>query len=432
MKTLYFECNMGAAGDMLMASLLELHPNPEDFLRRLNALNIPGVVISAVSSMKCGISGTHMNVLIHGEEENEEYHQHEHHHHHDRVEPDHDHDHDHHHDHEHHDHDHHHIHDEHHNDHEHHEHSHAGMGEIEHLIHHLDLPQNVVSDALAIYKLIADAESKAHQKPVDQVHFHEVGAMDAVADIVGVCLLIHELKPDLILASPIHVGSGHVKCAHGILPVPAPATATILQGVPIYGGQVKGELCTPTGAALLKHFAKEFGPMPMMTVTKIGYGMGKKDFPAANCVRAFIGETADMKDDVVELVCNLDDMSAESIGFAMERLLENGALDVYLTPIVMKKSRPATQLACLCKPQDKDKMAALLFKHTSTIGIRFHGFQRYTLDRSEEIVHTDFGDIRFKKSTGYGVERSKPEYDDLAKLAKENGLSIEEIRARIK
>ena len=325
---------------------------------------------------------------------------------------------------------HHHIHDEHHHDN--HEHSHAGMGEIEHLIHHLDLPQNVVRNTLAVYKLIADAESKAHQKPVDQVHFHEVGAMDAVADIVGVCLLIHELKPDHILASPIHVGSGHVKCAHGILPVPAPATATILQGVPIYGGQVKGELCTPTGAALLKIFVKEFGPMPMMTVNKIGYGMGKKDFPAANCVRAFFGETSDLKDDVVELVCNLDDMSAESIGFAMECLLENGALDVYLTPIVMKKSRPATQLACLCKPQDKDKMATLLFKHTSTIGIRFHGFQRYTLDRSEEISHSDLGDIRLKKSTGYGIERSKPEYDDLAKLAKENGLSIEEVKARIK
>lgn len=293
MKTLYIECNMGAAGDMLMASLSELLPNPQEFVDVMNALNLPGVAVSREKSVKCGITGSHITVKVHGEEEesHDHGHEHEHEHHHED-----DHDHEHHHDHDH-DHEHHHDHDQDHHDHDHHHdhghghHHHAGLGEIEAIIGALPVSDRVKHDALHVYGLIAEAEAKAHDRPVTEVHFHEVGAMDAVADVVGVCLLMEHLNPDRVIVSPVHVGSGHVRCAHGILPVPAPATAHILKGVPIYGGSIKGELCTPTGAALVKYFADGFGAMPVMSVEAIGYGMGKKDFEAANCVRTYWGES---------------------------------------------------------------------------------------------------------------------------------------------
>jgi uncharacterized protein (TIGR00299 family) protein len=461
MKTLYLECNMGAAGDMLMAALLELHPDPQDFIHRLNHLGIPNVEVTSITSVKCGISGTHVDVKVKGIEEESmdvslhDHHDHEgHEHHHDHEEHEHHHDHDHedhghHHDHEEHEHDHDHDHKEHghhhdHESHEHHhhdheehghehtEHSHSGMGEIEHLLYHLPVSEVVRKNALGIYQLIAQAESHAHNAPIDQIHFHEVGNMDAVTDIVGVCLLIEELAPEKIIASAIHVGSGQVRCSHGILPVPAPATAFILQGVPMYSGAVKGELCTPTGAAILKHFVSEFKPMPVMKVEKIGYGMGKKDFEAANCVRAFLGETEDKGSEVLELICNLDDMNAEAIGFAMETFFENGALDVYTTPIGMKKSRPGIMLTVMCRIEQKDEMLHLIFQHTTTLGIRVNRYERHMLKRSEETVDTAFGTIRVKRSAGYGVEKAKFEYEDLAAIARKNKLSIDTILKKIK
>lgn len=289
---------MGAAGDMLTAALLELLPEPEKFVERLNSLGIPGVEYRAVPCVKCGIKGTRMEVSVYGEEEGAEEHGHNHGH---ACEETHEHTH------EHdscggHDHSHddgrarceEHIHD---GAHEHGHacggrHCHAGMADIEAVFAGLDMPDGAKADALAVYRIIAEAESAVHGVPVTQIHFHEVGAMDAVADVAAVSLLMHELAPARVTASPVHVGSGTVRCAHGVLPVPAPATARILEGVPIYGGEVRGELCTPTGAALLRHFAADFGPMPLMRLGKTGYGMGKKDFgDRANCVRAMMGET---------------------------------------------------------------------------------------------------------------------------------------------
>lgn len=301
-KTLYLDCSMGAAGDMLTAALLELLTEEQqvEFVEKMNNLGIPGVEVQKSTVSKCGINGTHVKVLVNGEEEGELM---LHHHHHDEHEHSHEHSHEHTHEHEH-EHEHEHTHEhghehshEHHHDHEHdhghaHTHSHHGMADIEHIVmHHLDIPENVKHDIMAVYGEIAEAESVAHGKPIDEIHFHEVGTMDAVADITAVCLLIDMIKPEKIIASPVHVGSGTVRCAHGILPVPAPATAYILRGVPIYGGKIKSELCTPTGAALLKHFVSSFGDMPIISLEKIGYGMGYKDFPQANCVRAFLGET---------------------------------------------------------------------------------------------------------------------------------------------
>ena len=453
MKTLYLECGMGAAGDMLTAALLELMPDPEAAVTELNGLGIPGVQFSKEAVSKCGIGGTHMTVKVHGEEESEEMFHHHHEHHDHSHEHEHDHEsacHEHHdHLHEHEDHEHAHEHTHEHEDHEHaHEHSHehthehgdaghmhhhhSSLHDIEHIVcGHLNIPEQVKQDVMAVYGLIAEAESHAHGVPVTEIHFHEVGTMDAIADITAVCLLMNKIAPDQVIVSPVHVGSGHVHCAHGILPVPAPATAYILNGVPMYGGAVKGELCTPTGAALLKHFATRFGDMPVMRTEAIGYGMGKKDFEQANCIRAMLGETEDAGDSVLQLECNVDDMTAEELGFAMEAILAAGALEVYTVAAGMKKSRPGTILCVLCHEDAKETLVRVIFRTTTTIGVREHRCSRYTLKRSFETVQTPYGDVQKKLSSGYGVTREKYEYEDLARIAREQGLSLAEVRKSI-
>lgn len=435
MRTLYIDCGMGAAGDMLTAALLELLPDPDEFVKELNALGIPRVQFKKEPSVKCGITGTHMTVTVGGEEE--ESHDHHHEHMDDHSHSDHEHEHDNSHDnHEHmddyshgdHEHEHNHSHD----DHDHAHHHHSSLHDIEHIIYeHLSLPSKVQEDIMAVYRLIAEAESHVHGVPMTEIHFHEVGTMDAIADITAVCMLIDRLFPDEVIVSPIHVGSGQVKCAHGILPVPAPATAYILKDVPIYGGNVRGELCTPTGAALLKHFATGFDSMPVMKTLAIGYGMGKKDFAEVNCVRAILGETDHTGDEVCELSCNVDDMTGEEIGFAMEQLFAAGALDVYTVPIGMKKSRPGILIRIMCRKADKETMIQTVFKHTTTIGIRESTLRRYVLDRHIETLETPYGPVRSKVSSGYGVERSKYEYDDLSRIAREKGISIQEATALV-
>ena len=413
MKTLYFECNMGAAGDMLMAALSELIPDREAFLAKMNSLGLPGVEVFAEPAEKCGISGTHIRVLAGGMEEiSDDVHEGEEH-----V---HDHSHDHH-------------------DHEHgSHHAHSSLADICGSIDGMDIPQKVKKDAKGVYLLIAEAEGKVHGKPADQVHFHEVGAMDAVADVVGVCLLMDEIGAEKVAASAVHVGSGSVRCAHGILPIPAPAAALLLEGIPIYGGRIKGELCTPTGAALLRYFVQSFGEMPVMKVSAIGCGMGSKDFEQANCVRAFLGESdgpaAEKSEDphgtgfVVKLECNIDDMTGEDLGFAIEKLMAEGARDVFTQAIGMKKSRPGVLLSVICSSEDAEKMAALMLKHTTTIGVRRLDMGRYTMHRKVETVETSLGPVKVKFSEGYGVSRAKPEYDDVVRIAAEKGVSLEEVR----
>ena len=305
------------------------------------------------------------------------------------------------------------------------------MADIEHIIGHLPLEDAVRADVIAVYKLIAEAESHAHGMPVSEIHFHEVGTMDAVADITAACLLIRKLAPEKIVASPVHVGAGKVRCAHGVLPVPAPATAYILRDVPIYGGRIQGELCTPTGAALLRHFATRFGAMPPMRVQAIGYGMGKKDFEAANCVRAMLGESGSAGDTVTELSCNVDDMTGEAVGFALEELLAAGALEAFTVPVGMKKSRPGVMLCILCREQDSERIAGLMLRHTTSIGVRAHSCRRYVLTRRIETVQTPYGEVRRKLSEGYGASRVKYEYDDLAHIARETGRTLDEVRSEL-
>ena len=479
MNVLYLDCSMGAAGDMLTAALYELldEKQKQIYWDTIKALNLPGVEVAAEQVAKCGILGTHMSVKIQGHEEAEHEHAgiehtgaehaghehaghehagiehtgaelacHEHTEHeqagaedacdehtgaehagaedacdehtgaelacHEKAGVEH-------------------AGHEHQHGHEHHHH-HASMHHIEEVIGALPVAEKVKEDALAVYGLIAQAESHAHGKPVTEIHFHEVGTLDAVVDVTSVCLLMQMLAPDKVVASPVHVGSGHVHCAHGILPVPAPATAYILQDVPTYGGAIQGELCTPTGAALLKHFVTEFGSMPLMTVRHIGYGMGLKDFPQANCVRALWGTVEQGAGDrVVELSCNVDDMTGEEIGFAMECLFEAGAMDVFTVPIGMKKSRPGIMLSVIGREEDKELLVRTLFLHTTTLGVRETNHPRYILRRSTKQVETSLGSATLKVSEGYGITRAKFEYEDVARIAREQGMSFRETAARL-
>lgn len=379
MKLLYLDCGMGAAGDMLTAALLELFPDREAIIQELNGIGIPGVRYELETTQKCGITGSRMRVLVGHAEEGEPLH---------HQDP--------------------------------HNHAHSTPASIDHMISHLSLSQWAAEQARQVYRNIAAAESKVHGVTVEQIHFHEVGSMDALADVAAVCYLMEKLSPDRVEASPVHVGSGRISCAHGILPVPAPATAELLKGIPIYGGSITGELCTPTGAALLRQFVTSFGPMPVMTVDAVGYGMGKKDFAAANCLRILLGHEAEEEDAVVELRCNLDDMTGEEIGFATELLMAEGALDVFTTPIGMKKNRPGVLLTVLCKSKHRESMVRQLFRCTTTLGIREESCRRYTLERRTETTETPYGPLRRKIASGYGVERRKPEYEDLARIARQN------------
>ena len=440
---------MGIAGDMLMGALAEIAP--AEAVEKLLALKIPGTEISFEHGEKCGIGGTRAHVLVHGEEEGSVgEHGHGEHDHctgYGHGEHGHEAEHAHHHSHGGHGHDAEHVH--------HHEHHHYGIEDIRSIINGLPVPASVKENALAIYTRIASAESKVHGQPVSEIHFHEVGAMDAVADVVGNCFLLEAIGAERIVSSPVNVGSGSVRCAHGILPVPAPATAEILKGTEYYSDEIRGELCTPTGAAILTHFTDEIGARPRMRVDSVGIGAGTKDFPKANILRVFLGEAREISgaddgtqpegrdfqpaadeemfcdssdgsqmDQICELSANIDDMTGEELGFAMERILEAGALDVYYTPIVMKKSRPAVKLSCLCRREKAKAMAEVIFRHTRTAGIRRQDFVRYVLQRES----TERDGLRVKSYRGYGVERSKPEYEDLAELARSRDGSLIDMK----
>ncbi len=395
MGTLYLECKMGAAGDMLAAALIGLTQDKTQTVEELNKIGIPGVKYILEDNTKCGIVGNHLTVLIDGEEET--------------VPP------------------------KEHNDEQHeHNHAHHTLYDIEDIIESLALDKEIKSDIREVYELLAEAESNVHGVPVSQIHFHEVGEMDAIADITAVCYLMHKLDPERVVVSSINVGGGTVKTAHGILPVPAPATAILLSGIPSYESDlVKTELCTPTGAALIKYFADSFSGQPTMVVDKISYGMGKKDFDQVNAVRAMLGATFEDAEKIVELSCNIDDMTPEEIGFAKERLFEAGALDVYSISVGMKKNRPGFLLSCICKEEDRDKLLHVIFKNTTTLGVRENITNRYTLSRETKKIQTAYGDVRVKTAYGYNVMRSKLEYDDLAGIAVRTGKSIFELKKEI-
>ena len=430
MKTLFLECNMGASGDMLMGALYELLSDSEKnaFLNSMNSLFPKQIMLSAVSSEKCGIWGTKMNVVILGTEEHEPVSE-------ECLQE--------------------HVH----------SHLHASYPQMLEQIDKLPISLSVKEHAKAVYTLIGNAESAAHHTDISQIHFHEVGTMDALMDVVGCCQLMELLNPEQIIASPVHVGSGSVRCAHGILPVPAPATAEILKDIPIYSGSTEGELCTPTGAALLKHFASQFTTMPPMSIERTGYGMGSKDFATANCLRAFWGNLSTLPvpsprqlpgapasgtvktthegetrpdyyteqfhslDQILELSCNLDDMPPETISYATKLLRDAGALDVYTTPINMKKDRPGILLTVLCNVSEESRFSRLILTHTATRGIRIQPCYRRTLDAQFRKISTVYGEITIKISTGYGITKCKPEYEDVAAAARQCKVPFQTVYA---
>lgn len=377
---------MGAAGDMLGAALLELYGDRNGFINMMNNIGIDGVEFSANDRVQCGITGTKLTVTINGEEE----HHHEHHHHHTSYR--------------------------------------AMLDKIEHLA----IPEQVKKDAAAVYRLIGEAEARVHGTELDNIHFHEVGTMDALADVVCVCMLMYMLKPEKVICSPICTGSGFVRCAHGVLSVPAPAAAELLKGVPIYAGDISSELCTPTGAALLRHFVNKFATMPVMVTEKIGIGMGTKEFERMNGVRVFLGETGESGDKVCVIRCNIDDMTGEDIGYAAEKLMSEGALDVFTVPVQMKKNRPGVLLVCICAAEERDRLIKLIFTHTTTRGVRFGEAERAKLASEFEEVRTKYGSVRVKRSTGFGIEHIKPEFEDVRRIADENAVSIAAVRNEIK
>ena len=394
MRTLYIDCGMGVAGDMLTGALLDLldEQGQAEFLKEINAALAGKAVVTAAPDTKCGVQGLHVHVTVNGEEEGHEHHHHDggHHHH------------------------------------------HNGIQEIRALIDAMPLSEDVRDNARYVFDSIAFAEAEVHGQDMEHIHFHEVGTVDAVADVVGVCLLMEKLRPESVIASPINVGGGTVKCAHGILPVPAPATEILLRSIPWYEGEIKSELCTPTGAALVRNFAVRYESVPVLRVEKCGYGMGTKEFERLNAVRVLLGEGPDAPEDVTELSCNLDDMSGEEIGFAMERLFEAGALDVWTTPIGMKKSRPGVMLSVLGKAGQSDALLACIFKHTTTLGVRQHRLSRHSLARSFRKAETPWGEVAVKRAEGWNAAREKPEYEDLARIAREQNLSLRDVKEKIK
>ena len=399
MKRLFLDCQMGMAGDMLTATLLGLVDNPEIWIQRLNQIGIPDVTYTLIPKEEKGLDGYRMAVTINGIEESENH----------KGSP----------------------HDQHHTNHHHHVHG-RGLQGVTDIINSLSISDTCKENAINVYNLVAQAEAKVHKSTVTQIHFHELGMLDAIADIVAVCVLLEALKFDEIIISPIHVGTGTVHCAHGELPVPAPATMELLSGIPMYADyQIKGELCTPTGAALAKYFGTSFRNMPVMTPTKVSYGFGTKQFERPNCIRAFVEIVNESEDTIIEMSCNLDDMTPEEIGFAVEQLLLSPALDVFTTPIMMKKQRPSTMLTVLCKVDDINDIRDLMFKHTTSLGIRYHRCERYILDRSTGDIDWEGHTIAFKESSGYGVVRYKYEHDSLAAIAKHNDMSLLDLKRQL-
>ena len=387
MKVLYLECNAGVSGDMLLGALSNLLEDPKEFEKMIASAGIPDVEAIVEKGEKSHISGTRVKIIAAGQEEGD-FHDH-------------------------------HI-------------QHRTLQDVLDIIKGLNVSDWVKEHATAIYKDIAEAESKVHGESVAEIHFHEVGMLDAIADIVGNCMLMERLAPEYIVSSELRTGYGNVECAHGLLPIPAPATALLLRGLPSYAGDLEGEFTTPTGAAIIRHFAVDYGQRPKMVIDEIGVGLGSKDFSIPNIIRAFIGESDNKLFEIYEINCNIDDMTPEDLGSMIDMLLEQGALDATISQTIMKKGRPGQRLTCLCRQDDKERLAKLILENTSTIGLRIWKAERFEMASHMEVCHTQYGDIRVKVSEGYGIRKWKPEHDDLLKAAEAHGVTVRDVRAGIR
>lgn len=438
--TLYLDCFAGISGDMTLGALLDAGLDADLFVKEMGKLGLADEFeLKIEKTTKWGISGTDVDVI---DKNNSHTHSHDHGHSHDDQGHEHDHSHADNHEHEHthshdehghtHDHEHEHSHDHGHahtHSHEHGEHSHEGMrgfSEIVKIIQSSALRDGAKARAMAIFKRLGHAEAAVHGTTLDKVHFHEVGAIDSIVDIVGASVLLDMLSPSKIVSSPIHVGSGLAHAAHGTFGVPAPATALILKGCPIYSTHVKGELCTPTGAAIAATMADSFGPMPSIIPERIGHGFGKKDFGILNFLRVFIGKEGGVRESVTLLEANIDDMTGEALGYAMDALLQAGAVDAWFEPIYMKKNRPAVKLCALAKT-DADLIEKTMFSHTSTIGVRRSEMARNELPRKQITLQTEYGDILAKQVERPNGKSIKPEFDSVSEAATGQGKTYQMV-----
>lgn len=313
---------------------------------------------------------------------------------------------------------------------------HRALSEIKRIVSSSNLSEQVKGRAQTIFQRIGEAESKIHDIPIEAVHFHEVGAIDSIVDIVGACVAFDALKIERIISSPLHVGSGTFQCAHGTYPVPGPATAELLKGVPVYSKDVEGELVTPTGAAIISTLAESYGPMPMIRIERIGYGAGTRDYPKfPNALRAIIGELEEDADRtpgaVTVIEANIDDLNAQVFGYLMEKALAAGALDIFYTPAQMKKNRPGVLLTLLCNPPDRERMCDMIFRETTTLGVRYRNERREILTREFVTVETEYGPIRVKVSRARDgrMMNASPEFEDCRVAAEKNGVGLRDAQA---
>jgi len=380
MKLAYFDCFSGISGDMTLGALVDAGCPVEHLSAELRALQVPGWELSAEKVWKNGMAATYVKVKTEDQQK------------------------------------------------------HRSLSAILEILKNSQLAQPVREQAAAIFTKLGEAEARVHDVPLDKIHFHEVGAVDAIVDIVGACIGFHFLGIEKFACSALNVGGGTARMAHGILPVPAPATANLLQGKPTYSNGVQRELVTPTGAAIVATLCDSFGPQPSMSVSAIGYGAGTADLEGQpNVMRLMIGETAEkavpgFDEEIAVIEANLDDMNPQIYGYFQEKALAAGALDVYTTPVQMKKNRPGTLLTVLCKPQDTQALISLIFAETTTFGVRTHRAQRRTLPREHVSVSTAFGDVRIKISRVNGrILHVAPEYDDCRKLAVEKNVPLQRV-----
>ena len=383
MKLAYFDCFSGISGDMILGALVDAGCPPDHLRQELLGLNVPGWEIAAEKVWKNGMAATYARVTTQDEQK------------------------------------------------------HRSLAAILEILGQSKLVPSVRERAAAIFRRLGEAEAKVHDVPLEKIHFHEVGAVDAIVDIVGACVGFEALGIEKFACSPLNVGGGTIQTAHGMLPVPAPATAELLRGKPTYSSAVLRELATPTGAAIVATVCSEFGPQPKMSVSAIGYGAGTADLPGQpNVLRILVGEAAEAEkglgasEDVVVIEANLDDMNPQIYGYFLEKALASGALDVYTTPVQMKKNRPGMLLTVLCRPESVDALMKLIFAETTTFGVRTYRAERRVLPREFVEVTTGFGPVRVKVSRVNGrILHVAPEYEDCKKLAAERDVPLQQVIA---
>jgi uncharacterized protein (TIGR00299 family) protein len=420
-KLLYFDCFAGASGDMILGALLDAGLPLEVLRAALGSLAIEGFELAAERVLRAGVSATKFTLIERGREpERGQARQHDHGHHHNHAAHAHQHHHAHPHDHGH-DHD--------------HAHAHRSLSDIEQLIARSALAPAARDRATALFRRLAEAEAAIHDVPVEQVHLHEVGALDSIIDIVGSVFGIEWFGADRIVVSPLNTGSGMVRCAHGHFPVPAPATARLIADAkaPAYASGPSVELLTPTGALLTTGCTQAYGPLPAMSIERIGYGAGDRDFPDfPNVLRIFVGTTASTTatERIVVLECEIDDMNPQIYGVLMDRLLDAGALDVYYAPVQMKKNRPGTLVTIVAPPDLRPALTQIIFRETTTLGLRYHEVFRECLSRERVSVQTPWGAVRIKVARqGDAIMNAAPEFDDCVRLATEHQRAVKEVQA---